>query len=506
MNPKTFLSKTTSVLASLALAIGGSLIATQPANAMSTATNDPGLTGTPYPGGSLDLATPVTWDSSPAEVKYLLLICDSVRSTGTNHNEVFWSSFGGPNGVDNTHCEAFKDGQNAVVYTSLPITLPTGIAAINISNGSKLAIAVQTDFIANSARKNFVTKTLATAWSTIAPSTITGTPSVSLVNGSAMATLATSTGSSVYNNWYACSSAIATAVNSATGNVSLAGCTKLYQQQGGMNYGQVVSNTFQLATNLFELGGQGYAAFSISGKHLVFVQYISGGSGGYAYSASVEYIASGSQNNNQQQSTAQVTRSVERVISTPAFQAPILNSLAPKMSAGFSSNGGKLVLKDVKPTDITSVTLNGKPVTIVASKSGSALKIPAGSAAGDLKFTMADGTVIDVPNAVKITQSQVDPRLVDLNNLPTFKAGSVKVPSTITAALNKNKAIILDSANAKCVGYASSNTAAARATALARAANVCGIITDMNENIDPIVKVLVNKVVAKKSPVKYQTW
>ena len=119
---------------------------------------------------------------------------------------------------------------------------------------------------------------------------------------------------------------------------------------------------------------------------------------------------------------------------------------------------------------------------------------------------MADGTVIDVPNAVKITQSQVDPRLVDLNNLPTFKAGSVAVPKTITAALNKNKAIILDSVNAKCVGYATSNTASARATALTRASNVCGVITDINESIDPIIKVVVNKIVAKKSPVKYQTW
>jgi hypothetical protein len=207
----------------------------------------------------------------------------------------------------------------------------------------------------------------------------------------------------------------------------------------------------------------------------------------------------GSSNNN-------VTATVERSIPTPVFQAPILNSIAPKMSAGFSSNGGRLVLKDVKPADITSVMLNGKKVEVVASKSGAALRIPAGAGAGDLKFTMADGTVIDVPNAVKITVSQVDPKLVDLNNLPTFKAGSVAVPSTIKKALLKNKEVILDSANAKCVGYATSNTAAARATALSRASNVCGIITDMNENIEPLIKVLVNKVVAKKSPVKYQTW
>ena len=207
----------------------------------------------------------------------------------------------------------------------------------------------------------------------------------------------------------------------------------------------------------------------------------------------------GSSNNN-------VTATVERSIPTPVFQAPILNSLAPKLTSGFSSNGGRLVLKDVKPTDITSVMLNGKKVEVVSSKSGAALRIPAGAGAGDLTFTMADGTVLTVANAVKITQSQVDPKLVDLNNLPTFKAGSVAVPSSIKKALLKNKEVILDSDSAKCVGYASSNTASARATALSRASNVCGVITDMNENIEPIIKVLVNKVIAKKSPVKYQTW
>jgi hypothetical protein len=207
-----------------------------------------------------------------------------------------------------------------------------------------------------------------------------------------------------------------------------------------------------------------------------------------------------------QASTEQVTRSVERSIPTSVFQAPILNSLAPKMAGGFSSTGGRLVMKDVKPADISSVVLNGKKVEVIASKSGSALRIPAGAGAGDLTFTMADGTVLTVANAVKITPSQVDPKLVDLNPLPTFKAGSVAVPAAIKSALNKRKAIILDSASAKCVGYASSNTAAARATALSRASNVCGVITDINENIEPIVKVLVNKTVAKKSPVKYQTW
>jgi hypothetical protein len=206
-----------------------------------------------------------------------------------------------------------------------------------------------------------------------------------------------------------------------------------------------------------------------------------------------------------QGSTAQVTREVTR-IPDPPLQAPILNSLTPKLSSGFSSNGGRLVMKDIKPTDISSVTLNGKKVDVVPSKSGSALRIPAGSGAGDLTFRMADGSVFTVANAVKITPSAVDPKDVPLDSLPRFRGTSVNVPESIKTTLEKNKRIILESVSAKCVGFAARNTAASRAVALARATNVCGVITDINENIEPIVKVLVNPQVSRKTAVRYLTW
>lgn len=204
-------------------------------------------------------------------------------------------------------------------------------------------------------------------------------------------------------------------------------------------------------------------------------------------------------------STAVVERYVAPV---PALQAPIMNALAPKMSSGFSSTGGRLILKDVKPSEIASVTLNGVPVTVLTTKSGTAIKIPAGAKSGDLKFTMADGTVVDVADAVKVTPSQVNSNLVDLIPLPaSYKsANSVAVPTAIKAAIEKKAGIIAQSDMAKCVGYASSSSAAAVATARSRASNVCGVITDINEAIDPIIKVVVNKIASKKTPVKYQSW
>ena len=575
MNPKTILSKTTSVVASLVLAIGGSLIATQPASAtdMSSASwaQNPAASSNQLAisigsctinGFANPTPTPQTTDfsvtvnSSPRTVSNVLL--------GSNISLVLSSALSGSDIVVVTYTKSATSANQIPCTTtgnyvgsfsglSYTVATPTYTVTLDANGG-------------NSGSTNFVTQ--ASAGASVTLPTTTGAPTKSgcTLRGWAVNTT-NATNAILVSNTYTPSSSLTlyaswncsggggggtcvingvtqtmitsivantpTLVSSGSyhldwnGDATLNSCSLPLNANYGILYvlngaaiGSAIFNQNVVSINMSSspttytslLSRPQFTGVTVNDGDVLKIRYFFGGAQAPTIIDTPSFevtmtLYPGGVVTGGSQSTAQVTRTVERYVPpTPAFQAPILNSLAPKLTSGFSSNGGKLVLKDVKPTDITSVTLNGKPVTIVESKSGSALKIPAGSAAGDLKFTMADGTVIDVPNAVKITQSQVDPRLVDLNNLPTFKAGSVAVPKTITAALNKNKAIILDSVNAKCVGYATSNTASARATALTRASNVCGVITDINESIDPIIKVVVNKVVAKKSPVKYQTW
>jgi hypothetical protein len=476
MNPKTFLSKTLSVFASLALAIGGSLIATQPAGAAPLA--DAYLSAT----------------VGTASITMQWFECPEVSGTITSSDFTF-----------------SRNGTTESVTTSNFITILGVKTGVNLNLGANIAT---TDVLRVSYSASSTSMTCGASGSTVVVPAVTRSWSKTLTMNTAPAftvsgTTASATdgiwssGGSVISDisvnrwWVLCNSEVTTAANATPPN----SCAAVkYSTTIGM-YEKL--RDFLVATTGNIMG----TSADLTSKHLML--YVRVGDVQYTTpTTSVATILGLAQNNNQNNNSQSnnVTATVERSIQVPAFQAPILNSLAPKMTAGFSSNGGRLVLKDVKPADITSVLLNGKKVEVVASKSGAALRIPAGAGAGDLQFTMADGTVISVANAVKITQSQVDPKLVDLNNLPTFKAGSVAVPSTIKKALIKNKEIILDSASAKCVGYASSNTASARATALSRASNVCGVITDINENIEPIIKVLVNKTIAKKSPVKYQTW
>lgn len=485
MNPKTFLSKTTSVIASLALAIGGSLVAAQPALAV-TNTTPPAITGTAAVGSTLTVSNG-SWDEVSSFIMRSWFRCNSAvtaqqRIGGPAGNPAGCSQINGASGSTYTLVQA----DETKYIAALIVYMTSGAGQAEWFSASTSAVAAQQ-------QQQSVTYT-----NTVAAS-------FTMSNGVATYTAGTWTASdnstpTISFLWLFCDSSHNSDTGSSGGPAADCGPIAATDISGTSANGAswIRTSTLSIPATAYKWVNSNGGTVTVSSatlntKHIAVYENV-GGTWKVSATQAVTETAS--------ITTAEVTRSIP----IPAFQAPILNSLAPKMTGGFSSNGGRLVLKDVKPADITSVMLNGKKVEVVASKSGAALRIPAGAGAGDLQFTMADGTVINVANAVKITQSQVDPKLVDLNPLPTFKAGSVVVPAAIKSALNKRKAIILDSDIAKCVGYASSNTASARATALTRAANVCGVITDINENIEPIVKVVVSKTIAKKTPVKYQTW
>jgi len=469
----------------MVLAIAGSIVATQPATALSNLAA-PSISGTSAVGSTLTTSNGM-WDTVSTMVMYRWYRCDSSLTSRQR--------IGGPSG-DPAGCTGLSAYNST--YTLVQADQDKYIAALvsyQSSTGSADWFSASTTQVAASSTPTCTINGVSQTGVTAAASTVSNLTSGSVFryyfNGddtlnncslpiTSMAYIDTINGSQIGSTFYAgsvqsllTSTATRTYTQLVTGS-TFSGVTvadgDVYQRRYFFNIGSSPT-----------LSTTGYFAITMT-----------------LYPGGV-VTQGGSQNNS-------VTAVVERSIPTSVFQAPILNSLAPKLSTGFSSNGGRLVMNDVKPADITSVMLNGKRVEVVASKSGAALRIPAGSGAGDLTFTMADGTVLTVANAVTIAQSQVDPKAVPLDSLPKFSGTSVVVPNAIKAVLNKNKEIILDSVNAKCVGYASSNTAASKAVALSRAANVCGVITDINENIEPIIKVLVNKTVAKKSPVRYLTW
>lgn len=199
-----------------------------------------------------------------------------------------------------------------------------------------------------------------------------------------------------------------------------------------------------------------------------------------------------------------VTEEVARAINVTLASSKgsdIHNAVAKVAKKGISSNGARVIINDINPDDIATVTLNGKALKVYTSDAGSAIAIPKGSQSGDLVFTMSDGTVVKAYDAVSITATK-DPAKVKARELPTFAANSTVVPAAVKAAIKARKAAILKADNAQCIGYATANTDAAKAAAKKRANKVCGIITDINEEIEPLVAVLVKK----KAGVAYKIW
>lgn len=204
--------------------------------------------------------------------------------------------------------------------------------------------------------------------------------------------------------------------------------------------------------------------------------------------------------------------------STPNVIAPIINlanearstiqnSLQTVKDKGVSAHGGRVIIDEMNAADIDTVTLNGKALKVRVSENGTSIAIPAGSKSGDLVFTLADGSKVTIYDAVNIAPSSVNPDKVAKISLPAaFTGNSTSVPASVKKAIMKREDEILESGNAQCVGYATGSSAKAQATALTRAKKVCGIISDINEEIEPLVKVVVNKATARKSPVKYQIW
>ncbi len=483
MNPKTFLSKTTSVVASLVLAIGGSLIAAQPAQAMPTNTAAPVVSGTAAVGSAIT-STSGSWSESGTAM-YGWLRCNSAVTAQQRS--------GGPAG-NPSGCTAIS-GAMSSTYTLVQADQGKYISSVV----SWMAVSGTPEWISAS--------TAAVAAQQVVTYTNTVAATFSMTGGVATYTAGTWTASdsstpTISFLWLFCDSSHN--ADSGTSGGPAADCGPIAATDVS---GTSPSYSTWIKTSTLSIPATAYkwvssangtvtvASAALNTKHIAVYESINGTWRVSATSPVTETA---------QASTATVERYVAPV---PALQAPILNSLAPKLATGFTAGSGKLVLKDVKPTDIKTVTLNGVAVTVTTTKSGTAIKLPAGATSGDLKFTMADGTVVDVAG-VKVAPSQVNSNLVDLIPLAaTYKsANSVAVPAAIKSAITNRAGIIAQSDMAKCVGYASSNTASARATALSRAANVCGIITDINEAIEPIVKVVVNKTVAKKTPVKYQTW
>jgi len=184
----------------------------------------------------------------------------------------------------------------------------------------------------------------------------------------------------------------------------------------------------------------------------------------------------------------------------PVWAAPILKQI-PTLSKTLNTDGGKVSLTDGDFSSLKSVTVGGQAVTFSMDAKGDVnIPIPAGKAGttADLVVTFTGGKMT-IQDGIKYVAP------VDLNTVPEapvagFKANSSKVSGALAASI-LYAAQIDHKANAiACSGFAASQAQVALATARAQAA--CDYATSAYANLTKAtVTVVVNKAKAKSAAV-----
>jgi hypothetical protein len=184
----------------------------------------------------------------------------------------------------------------------------------------------------------------------------------------------------------------------------------------------------------------------------------------------------------------------------PVWAAPILKQI-PTLSKTLNTDGGKVSLTDGDFSSLKSVTVGGQAVTFSTDAKGDVnIPIPAGKAGttADLVVTFTGGKMT-IQDGIKYVAP------VDLNTVPEapvagFKGNSSKVSGAVAASI-LYAAQIDHKANAiACSGFAASQAQVALATARAQAA--CDYATSSYANLTKsTVTVVINKAKAKSAAV-----
>ncbi len=199
-------------------------------------------------------------------------------------------------------------------------------------------------------------------------------------------------------------------------------------------------------------------------------------------------------------STTVVAPVAESAKPLPTWAAPILKQV-PNLSKTLTTEGGKVGLSDGDYSSLKSVTIGGKSVAFsIDAKGDVSIPVPAGKGgtSADLVVTFAGGSMV-IQDGIKYV-TPTDVATVPESGLAGFAKKSAKLGSALTAAI-LYAAQVDHKANAiQCSGYASSKADIALATARATAA--CAVATGAYDTLTKSnVVVVVNKAKAKTSPV-----
>jgi hypothetical protein len=184
----------------------------------------------------------------------------------------------------------------------------------------------------------------------------------------------------------------------------------------------------------------------------------------------------------------------------PVWAAPILKQI-PTLSKTLTTDGGKIALTDGDFSSLKSVTVGGKEVAYSIDAKGDVnIPVPAGKGGttADLvvvftggKMTVQDGIkYVEPTNVAAVREAPI----------AGFKGNSTKITGALAESIQYAAQLDKKANTVLCTGYAASKAAVATATARAEAA--CGYATKVNDLlVNKMVTIVVNAKLAKTAAV-----
>ena len=427
MTSSNTLKKFVSIGAAMLLAVGGNLVASDPAFAATSITWDAGTGGTMSSNSQQTLTESVTTGSP---------IASAPVATKPGCNFVQW-----------------QEWRSGMMFSNVSFPYSPYGATLDIR----------------------------ARWE--CPDVLTTAPTIALSGSTVTATAGVWAVGSPAGEWLICGQSVSASSNmNGYFNPSAFACENIHSLSVGQS--RVSINPLNLSNTYYRFGGSSNTVVNFGGSKLVWIERGTGSVSSYAVTASVSIpmVISGSPSQNNAAPVLSAEQARNALKPVPAAVQPLVPAFLA-LNKPMASLGGKVALSAGDFTGLVSAKIAGKSLDFILGKTGQiTMTVPQGEAGktADLVLTFNTGSII-LQDAIKyvapVVVAAVPARPVSVSS--ASKTFSEEAQSEIRQAAFAN----VKNTAVACVGYAAANTASAREAAVAIATKACAIANKANSDL-----------------------
>jgi hypothetical protein len=330
------------------------------------------------------------------------------------------------------------------------------------------------------------------------PDVLTTAPTIALSGSTVTATTGVWAVGSPTGEWLICGQSVSASSNmNGYFNPSAFACENLHSLSVGQS--RVSTNPLNLSNTYYRFGGSSNTVANLAGSKLVWIERGTGSVSSYAVTASVSIpmviSGSSSQNNSTPVLSAEQARNMLKPV--PAAVQPLVPAFLA-LNKPMASLGGSVALSAGDFTGLVSAKIANKSIDFILGKTGQiTMTVPQGEAGktADLVLTFNTGSII-LQDAIKYVAPVV---VADVPVRPVaIKAGAKSISESAADEIRHAALANLKNDTIQCVAYSASNSAAAKAAAQLTAVQACGVAVKANPELKVAdVEVIIDKLKAR---------